>query len=130
MEIDCETRPCPCIEGGAGAAPAAPVTAAPKVLRATARMRKLAFSNGRGRVVTVRTDPTQDAEDRYGRLLAYVSAAGVDFGRAMVASGWATTYVYNHVAFQRVARYRSAQGSARSARRGVYAACGGDFHRD
>ena len=29
-----------------------------------------------------------------------------DFGRTMVASGWATTYVYGGVDFQRVRAYR------------------------
>lgn len=95
---------------------------------ATARMKKLAFHRGRGGVVTLRTDPTQDLQDRYGRLLAYVSSAGADFGRTMISSGWAKTYVFERD-FQRVAKYRSAEASARSAKRGVWRKCGGDFHR-
>jgi endonuclease YncB( thermonuclease family) len=95
---------------------------------ATARMKKLALRNGRGRSVTITTDPTQDLTDRHGRLLAYVSTSGADFGRAMVSSGWAKTYVYN-VGFQRVSSYRAAERSARSARRGVHGRCGGGFHR-
>ncbi len=95
---------------------------------ATARMKKLAFRNGRGRSVMVKTDPTQDLTDRYGRLLSYVSAAGYDLGRIMVSSGWATTYVFK-VDFQRVAKYRTAERSARSARKGVYGKCASDFHR-
>ncbi len=95
---------------------------------ATARMKQLAFRRGKGRAVVVRTDPTQAVTDRYGRLLAYVSAAGSDLGRSMVASGWATTYV-DEADFQRVARYRAAERSARSARRGVYGKCASDFHR-
>jgi micrococcal nuclease len=96
---------------------------------ATARMKQLAFRNGRGRSVTITTDPTQDLTDRYGRLLSYVSATGADFGRSMVSSGWATTYVYK-VRFQRVDRYRSTENAARSAHRGVHGRCGGDFHRN
>ena len=95
---------------------------------ATARMEKLAMRNGRGRSVTITTDPTQDLSDRYGRLLAYVGASGTDFGRTMVSSGWATTYVYK-VRFQRVSAYRSAERSARWARRGVHRRCAGNFHR-
>jgi len=95
---------------------------------ATARMKRLALRNGLGRSVTIRTDPTQDLTDRYGRLLAYVSASGADFGRTMISSGWAKTYVYD-VSFQRVSTYRSAERSARSARRGVFATCAGNFHR-
>ncbi len=96
---------------------------------ATARMKKLALRNGRGRTVTIKTDPTQDLTDRYGRLLAYVSAGGTDFGRTMVASGWARTYVYG-ADFRRVRAYRSAQRSAKAARKGVYRTCAGDFHRN
>lgn len=96
---------------------------------ATKRMKKLAFRNGRGRSVMIRTDPTQALTDRYGRLLSYVSAGGDDFGRVMVSSGWATTYVYGGTAFERVRTYRQAQKAARSARTGVYGKCAGDFHR-
>ena len=95
---------------------------------ATARMKRLAFRNGQGRSVTIKTDPTQDLTDRYGRLLAYVGASGADFGRTMISSGWAKTYVYR-VGFQRVSTYRSAEKSARSARRGVHRRCAGNFHR-
>ena len=96
---------------------------------ATARMKKLALRNGKGRTVTITTDPTQDLIDRFGRLLSYVSAGATDFGRTMVASGWATTYVYRGVAFQRVSAYRAAQRSAKSARNGVHRTCAGKFHR-
>ena len=96
---------------------------------ATARMKKLALRNGKGRTVTITTDPTQDLTDRYGRLLSYVSAGTTDFGRTMVAAGWATTYVYGGVDFQRVRAYRSAQSSAKSARKGVYRKCASSFHR-
>jgi endonuclease YncB( thermonuclease family) len=96
---------------------------------ATARMKKLALRHGRGRGVTVRTDPTQALADRFGRLLAYVSAGGEDFGRVMVASGWARTYVYGGTDFQRAGAYRTAARSARSAHKGVYGRCASDFHR-
>jgi endonuclease YncB( thermonuclease family) len=95
---------------------------------ATARMKKLALRHGKGRSVTITTDPTQDLADRYGRLLAYVRAGGTDLGRSMIASGWARTYVYG-VDFQRADAYRAAERSARSAHRGVHGRCGGDFHR-
>ncbi len=95
---------------------------------ATARMKQLALRRGKGRSVTITTDPTQDLTDRYGRLLAYVGAAGTDFGRTMVSSGWAKTYVYR-LDFQRVSSYRRAQRAAKSARRGVFARCAGDVHR-
>ena len=43
---------------------------------ATARMKRLALRRGVGVAVVLRSDPTQDRRDRYGRLLAYVSRAG------------------------------------------------------
>jgi endonuclease YncB( thermonuclease family) len=97
---------------------------------ATARMRKLALRNGVGRSVTLTSDPTQDAVDRYGRVLAYVNGGGADFGRSLVSSGWAKTYVYGQD-FRRVGAYRKAQSSARKAKpgRGVWRTCGGNFHR-
>ncbi|MEA2194503.1 MAG: micrococcal nuclease [Solirubrobacteraceae bacterium] len=95
---------------------------------ATARMKKLALRHGKGRMVTITTDPTQQLTDRYGRLLSYVGAAGDDFGRIMVSSGWATTYVYA-VAFERLAAYRRAESSAKAAGKGVHGRCAGDFHR-
>jgi endonuclease YncB( thermonuclease family) len=97
---------------------------------ATARMKRLAIRNGVGRSVTLTSDPTQDAVDRFGRVLAYVNGGGADLGRSMVSSGWAKTYVYEQD-FQRVSTYRRAQSSAKKARpgRGVWRACGGNFHR-
>lgn len=98
-------------------------------LEATARMKQLAFINGRGRTVDLTSDPTQDASDRFGRRLSYVSSrAGLDFGRAMISSGWAKTYVYERD-FQRLASYRKAQAAAKAARRGVWCRCGGNFHK-
>jgi micrococcal nuclease len=82
-----------------------------------------------GHTVTLRRDPTQDAVDRYGRTLAYVDLSGRDAGEAMIRGGWAKPYVYDHVPFERVARYRAAASDARRAHRGVHAACASDFHR-
>ena len=95
---------------------------------ATARVKKLAYRNGVGRTVTLRTDPTQDLVDRFGRLLAYVDAGGLDFGRAMISSGWAKVYVYER-GFERVSTYRRTQASGKAAKRGVWRKCGGNFHR-
>jgi micrococcal nuclease len=97
---------------------------------ASSQMLKLAFTDGgRGRRVTLRTDPTQDTFDRYDRLLAYVATrAGVQLQTRMLSAGWATTYVYNGHPFQRVKRFRNAEKRARVAGRGVYGMCDGDFH--
>ena len=95
---------------------------------ATARMKRLAMRRGVGVAVALRSDPTQDGRDRYGRVLAYVSRAGVDFGRTMVLAGWARSYVYER-SYLRVNSYSSAQTAARNAPRGVWRLCAGDFHR-
>jgi len=96
---------------------------------ATARMKKLALRNGTGRVVTLSGDPTQQRSDRFGRLLAYVNDGGMDFGRTMISSGWAKTYVFRGREFSRVSTYRGAQATARAAKRGVWRKCASDFHR-
>jgi endonuclease YncB( thermonuclease family) len=72
--------------------------------------------------VTVRTDPTQDLRDRYGRLLAYVDRAGRDLGRTMVARGLAPSYVYDRE-FRRYPSYLAAENRARAARRGSWKRC-------
>jgi hypothetical protein len=78
--------------------------------------------------VTLRTDPTQDARDRFGRLLAYVTTTGGrDLGREQVRVGWANVFVFERP-FQRVGAYRSSARQARAADRGVWGLCGGNFH--
>ncbi len=95
--------------------------------QASAKMKRLAPAGAR---VTLRTDPTQDTIDRYGRLLAYVGRAGRDLGRAQIAAGWAKTYVYAGNPFRRTAAYRRSEREARRLGRGVHGLCGGDFHSE
>jgi endonuclease YncB( thermonuclease family) len=96
---------------------------------ASAYMRRIAFHRGRGRSVTLVSDPSQDAVDRYGRTLAYVDAAGKgDLGRLMVRAAWASVYVFEEP-FGRLARYQDAAGHARARSAGVWDRCDGDFHR-
>jgi len=54
--------------------------------------------------------------DRYERLLATCTAAGVELNRAMVEAGWAVSY----------GDYRAAEAAARQAGRGLWA---GPFER-
>jgi endonuclease YncB( thermonuclease family) len=81
----------------------------------------------RGDSVRLVSDLTQDRVDRYGRLLRYVSRAGIDAGRLMIRTGWAMPYVYR-APFQKLAAYRSAARSARSEDRGAWRTCRGNFH--
>ncbi len=101
---------------------------------ATQYMTRRAFRKRRGRrtgqTVRLTTDPTQDRTDRYGRLLAYANRTvdGVDLGNEMVRAGWGMAYVYDAKPFQRLDSYDAAQTQAKSNGRGVWGACGGDFH--
>jgi micrococcal nuclease len=100
---------------------------------ATSRMFALAFASprdedddglfdekgGRGRRVTLRTDPTQDRFDRYGRLLAYAVARGRMLQKRMLAAGWAATYVFGDTPFRRAREFRAVGRRARAVGRGV-----------
>jgi endonuclease YncB( thermonuclease family) len=83
-----------------------------------------------GRKVRLRRDFTQDARDRYGRLVRYVDTArgDKDIGRSQLKRGLAAVYVYEDP-FVRLGSYERAADTARDARRGHWSTCGGDFHR-
>lgn len=87
------------------------------------------WDHGReGRMVTLRTDPTQTKTDKYGRLLAYVNRGSSDFGRRQISKGWAEVFVYANNPFKRFAAYDKSAKAAQSAGVGVWSACGGNFH--
>ena len=88
--------------------------------QASAYMERIAT----GRRVSVRTDPTQDTFDRYGRLLAYLDAGGTDLGEAVLRAGWARVYVYDQP-FRRLSAYRRAGRTARGGDRGIWGSCSG-----
>jgi endonuclease YncB( thermonuclease family) len=108
---------------------------------ATSRMYRLGFTRprdadrdglydskgGKGRRVTVTTDPTQDRRDAFGRLLAYVASARGSFAAAQLRAGWASVYVFENP-FEQLARFPRAEASARNSSRGVWGECGGNFH--
>jgi micrococcal nuclease len=84
-----------------------------------------------GTRVTLEPDPGQDRVDRYDRLLAYVRLPGGRLAEeAQVAAGWATVYVFEGRPVARDGQFRRAMRSAREAGRGVWGACGGDFHSE
>ncbi len=89
--------------------------------RATGAARALAG----GRRVELAGDATQDARDRYGRLLAYVWVAGggKDLGYQLVARGLARVYVYEST-FERLGPYRNAEQIGRRRAENVYRGCG------
>jgi micrococcal nuclease len=82
-----------------------------------------------GTKVVLERDSSQDRVDRYGRLLAYVRLPDGRLAEdAQVAAGWATVYVFAGNPVARDSQFRRSQDAARTARRGVWAACDGDFH--
>jgi micrococcal nuclease len=84
-----------------------------------------------GTAVSLEPDPGQDRVDRYGRLLAYVRLRdGRLAEEEQVESGWATVYVFEGKPVSRDAQLRRAMRDARAAGRGVWGACGGDFHSE
>jgi micrococcal nuclease len=94
---------------------------------ATANMVKLAPEGAKARLSF---DSTQDSEDRYGRLLAYVKVRGKDVQLEQVYSGLAEVYVYDEKPFKRVEKFQRAEEVAKNAGRGVWGQCGGDFHSE
>lgn len=74
--------------------------------------------------VTLTSDPTQPATDRYGRQLRYVSVAGADLGQLLIAGGFAREYhLSSEGPTQQTGSYLGAQNTARSRRTGLWAAC-------
>jgi micrococcal nuclease len=94
---------------------------------ATANMVKLAPEGAKAKLTF---DSSQDSEDRYGRLLAYVKVRGKDVQLEQVYSGLAEVYVYDEKPFKRVEKYDRAEEVAKGAGRGVWGQCGGDFHSE
>jgi len=89
---------------------------------ATRSLEKLA---PRGTKVKLVSDPTQDLEDRYGRILRYVTKRKDqrDLNRAQVYLGWAKVYVYGGNPFERTKSYRVAKQQAKDAPRGIWKRC-------
>ncbi len=85
-----------------------------------------------GAAVTLRTDPTQDRRDRFGRLLAYVyrgDGAGADsVTRSLVEGGFAKVFVFDERApFTYREQFEDLEVQARRADRGLWGPpCDGD----
>jgi micrococcal nuclease len=92
---------------------------------AAASMRALAPE---GASVVLHRDSVADAKDRYGRILAHVFIGGHQLELAQLRRGWAEVYRFEGQSFDGLARFDRAQVQARRAGRGVWSACGGDFH--
>ncbi|WP_181312450.1 thermonuclease family protein [Nocardioides campestrisoli] len=77
----------------------------------------------RTRVLLI-SDPTQDLQDRYGRILRYVMKKGkLDVGRRQVYKGHAEVYIFQNNPFQRTKVYKKAERQAKTADRGMWGYC-------
>jgi micrococcal nuclease len=81
-----------------------------------------------GAAVTLRYDSVADHEDVYGRILAHAFVGGHQLELAQLQRGWAYVYRYDEQRFDGLPRFEAAASQARSAGRGVWGSCGGDFH--
>lgn len=81
-----------------------------------------------GQLVLLETDPTQGAEDKYGRELVYVwTATGQLFNLEMIRLGFAHEYTYD-LPYKYRDAFAAAEHDARVSERGLWApdTCGGD----
>ncbi len=74
-----------------------------------------------GRQVTLAHDV--DCEDRYGRLLAYVSVAGREVNRLLVERGYACAQYIPPAGRERAAEFQALEDTARAERRGMWGSC-------
>jgi micrococcal nuclease len=74
-----------------------------------------------GLMVGVAGDPSQDAYDKYGRLLAYVYLPdGSLFNEYMIAEGYAYEYTYD-VPYRYQKEFKAAEAAAKAAGKGLWA---------
>jgi len=75
-----------------------------------------------GQTVLLETDSTQTNRDIYNRLLRYVwtDEGNVDFGKVMIATGFAYEYTYN-IPYKYQTIYKEAQKEAEEGKRGLWA---------
>lgn len=79
----------------------------------------------KGAKVTLLSDPTQDLEDAYDRLLRYVmrNKGKKDWGKVQLKDGMARVYVYNDNPFKRVKDYRKHEAQAKKSKTGLWGDC-------
>jgi micrococcal nuclease len=74
--------------------------------------------------VTVVSDPTQDAYDRYGRILGYLYLAdGSNYSVLAASAGAARTYIFRRRPVTEYPAIAAAEAEARAAGRGLWGAC-------
>ena len=82
-----------------------------------------------GTYVTLESDLSQDATDKYGRTLAYVILAdGTNFELSMIQEGYAFEYTYDRP-YKYQKEFKAAQAEAKSAELGLWSptTCNGEL---
>lgn len=93
-----------------------------------AAARSMAALAPEGAEVSLRYDSAADHEDAYGRILAHAFIDGHQLELAQLRRGWAHVYRYDKQRFDGLPRFEAAEATARSADRGLWGSCRGDFH--
>ncbi len=80
-----------------------------------------------GKTVVLEADSTQGELDKYGRLLRYVFVDGTDYGKYMIANGYAHEYTYK-IPYKYQTEYKNAQKSAETNKLGFWSpnSCNGN----
>lgn len=93
-----------------------------------ASARSMAALAPEGAEVSLRYDSVADHEDAYGRILAHAFIGGRQLEPAQLRRGLADVFRYDDQRFDGLLLFEGAAAAARSADRGVWSSCGGDFH--
>ncbi len=73
-----------------------------------------------GRRVKIESDPSQDARDKYGRLLLYVTREdGLSFNEYMIRAGYAYEYTYK-IPYTYQMEFKKAEAEARVLKKGLW----------
>jgi micrococcal nuclease len=75
-----------------------------------------------GRTITLTYD--EECQDRYGRLLAYVSVGDVEVNRTLLEDGYACILHISPNGDDRVAEYQALETMAKNEGIGMWSACG------
>lgn len=73
-----------------------------------------------GKQVILESDISQDTRDRYGRLLVYVWADGININKQLIADGFAYEYTYE-TPYKYQPEFKEAQRLAQNAKKGLWA---------
>jgi len=80
-----------------------------------------------GDTITLTPDPTQDARDKYNRILAYITLPdGRDLGELMIQRGYAREYTFKGRTYQKQVLYKELQTKAEGEGMGLWSACNAD----